>query len=362
MIKDGNKKYDHILYLRINEACNLYCEHCFIPSNPKRMNLEQIKNVPQLVSNFAQPNDVILVQWHGGEPTVSPPEFMEQAFELFSQQTDFKFVHEIQTNLMNYDKFKNIFKQYFNSKIGVSWDPVIRRTKKNDVESYKEFNEKFWGNIEKALSDGIEIYLIITLTKKLILEYKNPLDLLFLLSNRGITHLHFEKLTPSGNAKENWSQIGVSNKEYSDYMSKMYDAYLLWNSNEFNSPIYISPFDGLKNSVLNLSDKASSYGCWSGACDTRFHTIDANGYQSGCTALTSNGSAQNEKGVSIISINDILKERKNRQANCKNCKFNKICSTGCLETPMIDGSGECSGNYLLFENILKKVEMKNEIK
>lgn len=28
------KHFDHLVYLRIHEGCNLWCEHCYIPANP----------------------------------------------------------------------------------------------------------------------------------------------------------------------------------------------------------------------------------------------------------------------------------------------------------------------------------------
>ena len=42
--------FDHLVYLRVFEGCNLHCEHCFIPSNPKRMTMDDLKAVPEKVA------------------------------------------------------------------------------------------------------------------------------------------------------------------------------------------------------------------------------------------------------------------------------------------------------------------------
>jgi radical SAM protein with 4Fe4S-binding SPASM domain len=116
---------------------------------------------------------------------------------------------------------------------------------------------------------------------------------------------------------------------------------------EAHDRLHVSPLDGLFQSVERLhAGSAGGYGCWSGACDTKFHTIDASGYKAGCTAVTSE--IDNKRATEILAFPDFTAARQERQWDCQTCSFRKICSSGCLASMMDDGSGECSGGQRLF--------------
>lgn len=347
--------FDHLVYLRIFEGCNLHCEHCFIPANPKKMTIEQIKMVPEQLSTFAKPGSRILLQWHGGEPTSVGHKMFRQALEaLESSEHQFNWTHGIQTNLINYnEEWRDIYHQYFDSSIGVSWDPIIRLMKKGRPETNADYESKFWEQIAQLQKDGIEPYLVITGTKLFFEIFKNPFDLFELLESKGIKKVHIERLTNTGYARENWERIGLSNLEYSQYMSRISKAYHIYQKRERDTeqPLNISPFDGLFESVDRLINGGKGgYGCLSGSCDSRFHTIDSSGYKKGCTALTSEYDNKNS-GETVIRIVDFKIARKIRQIDCFTCQFKSICSSGCLATDKIDESGECSGGKGIFETI-----------
>jgi radical SAM protein with 4Fe4S-binding SPASM domain len=113
--------------------------------------------------------------------------------------------------------------------------------------------------------------------------------------------------------------------------------------------LHLSPFDGLVASVRDLEAGAVGYGCWSGKCDTRFHTIDASGYKMGCTALTSE--SDNRRATQSLSFPDGFESARHerRIVDCTGCAFRRICSSGCLAISMDDGSGECAGGRGLFD-------------
>jgi radical SAM protein with 4Fe4S-binding SPASM domain len=113
-----------------------------------------------------------------------------------------------------------------------------------------------------------------------------------------------------------------------------------------------------------MSFKNQGYGCWSGECDTKFHTIDSNGYKHGCTALTSEQDNKVTKDIVTKIVwfkkdenqkNTILETRKIRQESCIDCEFIKICSSGCLSVEKFDESNECSGAKTLFKTIKKLI-------
>lgn len=349
------ESFDHLVYLRIFEGCNLHCEHCFIPSNPKKMTLEQIRLLPENVSNFAKRGETILLQWHGGEPTALGADFVSQSIRSIEEAgSDYRWIHGIQTNLMNYNsEWRDIFKNHFDNSVGVSWDPEIRLLRRGRPDTNRQYEERFWENFEKLVDDGINPYLIITGTKVFFERFRNPFSLYEFLESKNVSHMHIERLTKTGYARESWGKIGVSNLEYSQYMARLAKAYFLLKSRPRKGPLnlHVSPFDGLMGSVERLHrGETGGYGCLSGACDTKFHTYDANGYKPGCTAINSeidNKSA----GVEIINFVDLTSEREERQQSCTGCRYLPICSSGCMATTKIDYSGECSGGKTLFKEI-----------
>lgn len=276
---DNNKddNFDHLIYIRVYEGCNLYCKHCFIPANPKKLSLNTLRTSCENIRNFATKGQVLLFQWHGGEPTARGINFIREALEIINSELgdDFSIKHSMQTNLMNYsDKWAEIYREYFDSKIGISWDAKIRLLKKNDDESNREYEKKFWENVHKLHKDNIEPYLVITGTRNFFEHFNHASDFFNLLLKNKITKVHIERLTKTGNAIENWSEIGLSYKEYSTRMAKMLKLYVGIKNSKIN--INISPFDGYLSSVSSLSDiKPKAYGCNSGKCDTAFHTIDS---------------------------------------------------------------------------------------
>lgn len=353
-------QFDHLVYIRVFEGCNLHCEHCFIPKNPKRMTLEKVEGAAEHLLRIAKPGSRILIQWHGGEPTMFGPAWMRDAINRLEKASDGLILsHGIQTNLMTYSsEWGELFRSHFDGNVGVSWDPGIRLLTRGRHETNAQYEERFWPNLERLVKDGVDPYLVMTATRTFFETFVNPVSLFEMLASRGIRKAHIERLTETGYARENWGRLGVDNAFYSRGMSRMLRAYSVWKrAVEGGRDLSISPFDGLLASVESLgTSDASGYGCWSGHCDTRFHTIDASGYKRGCTALTSE--IDNKAARASLRLNEGFRDvRRNRRAvNCAVCPFRTICSSGCLALAMDDGSGECSGGRRLFETAKSVVE------
>ena len=103
---NDSSQFDHLIYVRLTEACNMKCDHCFIPANPKKMSLEDCKNIPEIVSSFTKKGEKIILQWHGGEPTLFGINLFKKVLSyLDTELQDRKVIHGIQTNLANYTGF-----------------------------------------------------------------------------------------------------------------------------------------------------------------------------------------------------------------------------------------------------------------
>lgn len=322
------------------------------------MTIENVAEAARTIKSLTKKNDSILIQWHGGEPTALGSSWFEKAIETLSTGLkDRNIENGIQTNLILLDdKWVTIFKKYFDSKVGISWDPEIRHLKNKKNNSNKEYENKFWPNVSKIIEQEIEPFLVITLTKKLTELYPKPRKLIDFLVKKGIRKIHLERITKTGYARDNWTQLGLNNLEYSRYLSRLFLAYKSYEQENKINPnrLFISPLDGLKISVDSLlSGGSGGYGCLSGVCDNSFHTIDSNGYKKGCTALTSemDNKRSTASDTQVINIIDLGKSRSERQQTCEGCQYLSICSSGCLAIEKFDGSGECSGGKLIFETM-----------
>jgi radical SAM protein with 4Fe4S-binding SPASM domain len=349
--------FDHLVYVRIFEGCNLHCKHCFIPANPKKMTDQDIQSLGDKVRKFAAPGQTILLQWHGGEPTLFGAAWMRDAIRTVENAApEFQWRHGIQTNLMTYSQeWADVYHEYFGGHIGISWDPKIRLLHKKSIESNKQYENTFWKNVQLAQQDGLALYMVTTFTKTFVETYQAPIDFFNFIAAKGIKRIHLERITPTGVARDNWHELGLNNAEYVKYMRRFAKAYAMWQSQNMENDVqmFASPFDGLLSAVRSLDhgQNAAGYGCWSGVCDTRFHTIDANGYKAGCTALTSEVDNVRATTDLAAAFSDPAAERHMRQGGCKSCKYHPICSTGCLTLTVHDGSGECSGGYGLFQEM-----------
>jgi len=364
MIEERIDDFDHLIYLRVFEGCNLHCEHCFIPSNPKKMTIDQIKEIRGYVQSFAKPGDKIIFQWHGGEPTAIGLRFMTEAMSIVDELKDtYRITHGIQTNLTKYNEgWRDLFMKYVGKEVGISWDPDIRYLKKNDPSSNAEFETIFWRNVSKMIEDGFEPLLIVTGTKKLFTKFKNPFLMLEYFREKGIRKIHIERITKTGNAVDNWNSLGLTHKEYSTAMSRLLKAYVSFQNRNLplEENLFVSPLDGYIESVASMeTEKPKGYGCNSGKCDTAFHTIDADGYKAGCTALTTNEQATSDNGaVQFVTFTGLRRKREERQMTCIGCPYKSVCSSGCMTSEKFDGSGECFGGKMIFEqaqNLLNRI-------
>lgn len=348
----SSQPFDHLVYLRVFEGCNLHCKHCFIPSNPRRMTLEDIAKVPDLLADRIAPGSTIMLQWHGGEPTLMGPDFIRSGIDLLRKNgADWTWNFGIQTNLMNFDPtWAELYRDHFSGEVGISWDPKIRLLNARAEDSNPIYEQRFFEKLDQLLDSGLTPYMVVTATAELFRSYPNPLDFMHQWHARGVTHIHLERVTPTGYARRNWTQVGLDNAQYSKEMSRWMLAYQRYRTRAPQGyEFHLSPFSDLFESVKSLQEGAPrAQGCWSGKCDTRFHTIDADGYKVGCTALTSEigNRASNQR---LDLGNDLPAKRSERIYSCNSCSFRRICSSGCLALSFDDGSGECSGGYRLFQ-------------
>ncbi len=360
-----SKPFDHLFYLRLTEACNLVCDHCFIPKNPKAIDHRAIEeSVIKHIHKVTAEGDVVLVQMHGGEPSIYGVKRIQKVIDQLNADTSRNYKFSIQTNLIQLnDELIELYKNHFDAEIGVSWDLGIRKLK----GSNEAFENEFWPNMERVKKAGIKVNLVITTTRPFFEWFTvNGDEFLEKLWALGINDLQLERLTKVGWARQNWAQIGMTNGDYSSYMTIFYSVLQNFISRT-GAYLPVTPLSEFEKTIRQLVKDGTvpnhRTGCATGVCDTRFHTIDANGYKVGCTALNSEydnpKQDTNEVSIRFFTQDEILEAREERVADCAGCEFNVMCNTGCLSVTKLDSSGECSGARNLLRSIKHRVENEN---
>ncbi len=236
-------EFSHLVYMRVFEGCNLHCEHCFIPKNPKRMTHDDIISSVSEIRRFSRPGQTILLQWHGGEPTMFGAQWLSKAIDLIEASApELNFEHGIQTNLMTYSpEWAALYHAKFSGNVGVSWDPVIRLINRNRPESNSDYEQVFWKHLNQLIADGLEPYLVVTATRIFFEKFKNPVSFFEKMKEFGVKKVHLERLTETGYARDNWEKLGVDNASYSRLMGRFLKAYALWKQSPENaSALYFS--------------------------------------------------------------------------------------------------------------------------
>ena len=150
--------YDHMVYIRLFEGCNLACEHCYIPPNPKKIDSSfyENKGITNVLVEEASvtKGSKLYIQWHGGEPTMLGPDYLENAIKNVEADDRFIYQHGIQTNLINFsenkEKWINIYKNYFNSKENITLYVTINKAG-TDWWSSSSGGQDIYGNVSVGI-------------------------------------------------------------------------------------------------------------------------------------------------------------------------------------------------------------------
>ena len=335
-----------LVFVRLVEACNLRCLHCLIPSNPNRMTLDDCKMIPDKLENIIPIGSNVTIKWHGGEPTLFGAVRLKKVMDFLVADGRYNFSFEIRTNLMRVDdEWIDVFKTYFSGNVGVSWDYGIRK-----IPAGGDFDNAFFKNMETLSANGVTPHLAITVTKPLIKWFHGHyLELLGWIDRYGIGSIIFLRLIKTGVANDHWGDIGVTNRDYSEFIIKTLGLHVMMGDSEKFEGVY--PIcDYIEMVSTSEIDDVKLQNCFSGWCDSNSMTIDENGIRRGCLAMD-----LQSIGVSgdlyDVTVEDVENARFRRAISCDNCVHKKYCNTGCISAPRFDTSGECSGGRIIFDYI-----------
>lgn len=294
------------------------------------------------INKFAQqhPTDQINVQLHGGEPLLYGIKNLQLFVSAIAFEPNIKV--SITTNLLRgishsnqlaIDLFK-MMKPYDDTPfIMSSWDWKIRF-----LEYYSE--DVWWNNVKICHDNGIIVQPIVCLTK-LLLEDFTPVSLFQMFTQKGIHHINFERLTPTGRLLNNMDLI-PKNKAVDEWLSRAWKASYVFGMN-------IPLFESMEDSLNGTLD-----GCRARQCMKTVITINPDGTLAACPnkhdgiigKLTDDGFSFDEE-----KIKSLCKFEQSRPTDCYICKHFKYCNGDCCQL-MADDSG-CQGLPITYSNMIE---------
>ena len=216
------------------DLCNARCVYCSAydrSNHGKRMTIDTLEKMFERIEEWVAGSDQleeIKIIWHGGEPTLMPPDFFYRAIELENQ---IRKTHKlpiqnlIQSNLLNLntDRLK-MLKSLLGSengrmgRIGTSYDPFpnIRIAKKGDYNSIWE------KSIEKLKKSNFPFGILFVVHKLALDNFEEVMDI-FINRFSGIG-IRFNPLYQEGRASssDQCQNLYVTPIEWGDFLIKLY--------------------------------------------------------------------------------------------------------------------------------------------
>ena len=247
------------------------------------------------------PNEHLLITWHGGEPLLLGAPFFEYAAQLQEKScrdTQRRIKHSIQSNLtLLTEGFIPSFRRLGIDSVGSSYDPDRHiRGFGRPVDSLA-YNKAFLRATSLLERHGISWGIIYVATRR---SLAGPLSTFTLLSN----------LKPGGGfninpviiSHEGRKEYAISSVEYADFLGTIFSV---WYAHRDRYP-GVEPFTSL---LSNFTGKGRHLSCEeSGTCARRHLNIDPAGNVSQCGRSSDLG-IMNWGNIHEKSIEQILQNR-----------------------------------------------------
>lgn len=319
------------IYVKTTGTCNLDCSHCF--TNGKTGDKTQFDpgNTALWVQDFITthgPDNHYHLEFHGGEPFLTPLWKLEQMAEAFVGRDNVSMCANSNLTFRITDDLIEFIKKYFHSNIGTSWDHWIRWTTDKQRALWKS-------NLELLSSHDIHIGLKVSVSKQLV---DHSVDwFLDQMESFAVDEVSLERLTMDGNALQN-TDVFPDNEAQDNWYLELYKRYKARNGR-----VKISTLDTIEAKLKYGMVKVDT-NCRN--CEQNLVTINSDGSLGGCpNVATARNHAHLNDGVQefLISngrLNEIATEL-TWPDECIGCDVFDLCGGDCHRLPWKDG--RCGG-------------------
>jgi radical SAM protein with 4Fe4S-binding SPASM domain len=336
------------IYIKTTEACQLQCDHCYIGDNRKLKGFfdedKTIYWLKKYMDIFTIKESDVHFSFHGGEPFLCPLDKMQKVIDAFPNAT-----YDATSNLcfgLSIDKMQFI-KNNFIDKYGTK-RPFIKTSWDHKIRFHSKENAILWiNNVKTLMLEGIDIRVIICLTKPLLANFI-PKDLMEFLIELDITDIHFERLT------ENTT---VDKSLIPDYDKQ--DEWLLQFYEVSKGKITVDIFEELKYACNN-----TFINCRNRSCMKEVITINANGTIGGCpnSSIGSHYTDINQSSCNGCKNNkhqELINTEQTKELECYICDLYHICNGDCHQLSWQNGI--CPSPKKLIRRIKNDMEREKKI-
>ena len=353
---------DHLtLIFKPTYACNLACSYCYNEgwrdTRGESMSISEAKCAISWVIDYCRKRGVksIRVIWHGGEPLLMGASFIQETIDFYLsafKTAGISVKNLIQTNatLIN-EEFVNIFRKYFNSSIGFSFD---YQSGCRCFPNGKDASDIILCKAEWAKSQGIKIGAIMVCGKQNIGKME---EIFSFMAERDISFKFSRPFLPYKPSQRASSCIQeISDSEYLSCVCDLVDIALRQKSSRLAS--LCSTVGGYITSYLVGKMSVCSQ---NGQCIMSHLSIGPHGDIYPCGRFSDNsfrlGNYLTDSPEVVIKKSEMMhKEHGQFDYNCQNCKYLKLCNGGCTYLRMTGcHRDECWVNWRIWEHISKRM-------
>lgn len=317
--------------IKPTHICNLNCTYCYNDDvRDPVMRPEVLERTIDQSFRYARSgrgfSEVDFI-WHGGEPTVPGLDFYRTVISLQERYAaGVRYKNSIQTNgvLLNEAWCAFLREHDFGVSISIDGPKAINDRARVDYRGRGSFDRVMKG-IDAATAAGLKPGVCIVISKLNIAEVGAIFD--FLLERR--LPFNVIPLNRSGNARENYADVGLDAGEYGDAWIALFDR---WFSLPPEDYVYVQDFV-LKVRAILFGRAADCIGMAN--CSNANISTDPMGDVYPCASLSGHTDTKYgnlmERTLEEIMVSPIASSYRTRQIDphCASCKWQHVCHGGC---------------------------------
>lgn len=365
-----NKRKIESLNIMIKPAscnCNLRCRYCFYYDEANNRDIfdygmMKIETLEKLIENvFSNVSRSVNFLFQGGEPTVRGVEFFYEFHKLIDyynkDNIDVSFAIQTNGTLID-DNWLNLFKKY-NYLVGISLDGIKSSNEFRINPSGDNVFDKVIKNIDELKKRNIDFNVLTVVNSKVV---KSTKEIYNFYKENDIYFMQFIPLIDSFDKKN--EDYSLSPRDYGIFLDELFN---LWYEDILKGDIRSIRY--FENLIMILMGKNPESCDMTGHCSINL-VVEADGSVYPCDFYVMDeyklGNITNQ------SISDILFSRKSYEFikrsfdltnKCKNCKYLKICRSGCYRYKDNSGENKFCESYIYFykRNLEKLFEIRDLI-
>ena len=342
--------------------CNLACKYCYVGESAERgkMSEEILQRSLERVSDFVDCSHWI---WHGGEPLLMGVDFFREikTLQTFYEARGKKFSNGIQTNgtLLD-DEILQFCEETEDFHIGTSLDGPeeihnMTRIYSNGDGSFRDVLR----GIKLAQKRGVGRGAICVISSE---NIDHPREIYDFFKQEGLG-LKLNPLVRAGRGDENFTDLGVTPKQYGSFLIRMWNIYNRDVQKTGTVSIDVNPFI----TVIGNLECQNPVGCnYSSSCRDHFISIGPQGDVYPCGRFDGlrefwmgNVNSHSLEDIMNSPVNLHLKERSpEKMSGCNICTYQKICNGGCMDHAYSNGGDIFERDYYCsaYKKLFSKME------